>query len=191
MADKKYVVVNGIYVEKEIFSTYFVCDYSVCKGKCCYAQISDVELGGGGLSYVEAKEINSKRAQLLQYVSPDMLVAAIHPVNRIYGLHYTNLSDNKSCCFSNCERGCCALKIAHSEGVLSFPIPVECAVYPLTVYDNDGNTYVELLHLFDDFCQCAYKKGKSENTKVIDFVKEPLIQMLGEEFFNALKEYNP
>ena len=69
MANKKYVAIIGIYVEKAIFSTYFVCDYDVCKGSVVMLpyQTGPIFLGGG-LTNDEAKELTRKRHALLKYV---------------------------------------------------------------------------------------------------------------------------
>ena len=191
MANKKYVAINGIYVEKAIFSTYFVCDYDVCKGKCCYATLSDgTYLLGGGLTNDEAKELTRKRHTLLKYVPNKLQQFAVTPVVYTAFGNFTCLSDNNVCCYSDSENRCCALKNAHKSGDLSFPIPVECSLYPLS-YEGPNNKagYLKLLHTFDEFCGCAYEKGSREKICVIDFVKDSIIRLLGTEFFDTLKNY--
>ena len=37
-----------------------------------------------------------------------------------------------------------------------------------------------------DICRDAYEKGKREGIRVYEFLREPLIEIFGEEFYSAL-----
>ena len=50
-----------------------------------------------------------------------------------------------------------------------------------------GNTVGLNLHRWD-ICKDAYEKGKKEKVRVYEFLREPLTQAFGEEFYSALSE---
>lgn len=180
------VEIQGIKVDIRIFKTYFVCDYAVCKGACCHTKLKGVELNVGRLTYLEAKEIQEKE----DFLRTEITYKGKKPLfyTDIDG-QYTTLI-NGVCVFADMKNNRCFLKDTHSQGGISFAIPMYCHLYPLDYQVVEGKPTLYMSELFKEQCKAAYKKGKKEQTLVFMFLKEPIIRMFGDSFYNRLLEYH-
>lgn len=182
---KGFVKIEHVYVEKKIFDTYFSCDYEKCKGACCWDEV-DVELDGGSLLPTEAKEIRASKTVLADYVSSDFKENVLDkPTYQRSGNYFASLKQGK-CVLLNNACGTCAIKLAHRDGKMSFPIPVYCQLYPLYAFIEKGLIILCLMDTFGDTCKPAYEKGLRENMKVYRFCEQALIRLFGEEFYKKL-----
>lgn len=179
--------IDNILVEDTVFTAKFSCDYGKCKGACCNKPVPGVELFGGALSDYDAAEIlYHRRAISLLCDKSNQVIAGERPVSKYEGGFYTTLHDSK-CVLCSMDKGTCVLKLAKTSGVSDIGIPLSCQLYPL-LWEIDGD--VETLNvgdIFDD-CKYGYEKGEREGTYLIDFLKEPIIRGLGEDFYRKLKE---
>lgn len=183
-----YVEIDGIQVDSKIFTAKFCCDYTKCKGACCYIPIPDVELNGGALSDYEAAEILFNRKEISSLCDKeDQQLAEEQPVSKYEDTFYTTLREGK-CVFSSMCKGTCALKIAKDEKIGNVDIPLSCQLYPIVweVYPTYECLRVE--NIFDMICICGYEKGEQKGIFMLDFLKAPLIRSLGEEFYSKLKD---
>ena len=60
---KGFTLIDNVWVEDRIFSTYFSCDYDKCKGACCWAGDAK-DYDGGTLLAEEAQEILLRKTAL-------------------------------------------------------------------------------------------------------------------------------
>ena len=72
----------------------------------------------------------------------------------------------------------------HSEVVLQKPI--SCRLYPIRV--REFKYFTSLQYDRWDICSAAVRRGEQLGIKVYQFVKEPLIDAFGQEFYDQLIE---
>ena len=105
----------------------------------------------------------------------------------IEGQLVTSIVNNKDCVFT-CydEKGCCycALEKAYREGKTKFYKPLSCHLYPIRhkkVGDLDALNY----HRWE-VCKAAVVLGQKENVRGYEFLREPLIRMFGDAWYEDL-----
>ena len=181
--------IGNVWVQNEIFTTYFSCDYEKCGGACCWANIEGVEMDGGVVSPTEAIEIRKNRSELAKYCAVENMGKAItKPVYLSGARHCVSFNGKGECIYMSREKKTCVLKLAHVDGKLSFDIPQMCGLYPLWVQHKRGETFLYLENLFDDYCKDAYEKGKREDKLVFRFCEKALVRVFGEDFYESLCE---
>ena len=62
---------------------------------------------------------------------------------------------------------------------------MSCRLYPIRVTELTGGGLALNLHRWD-ICRDAYIKGEREGVRVYQFLREPLTEAFGEEFYEAL-----
>lgn len=68
-----------------------------------------------------------------------------------------------------------------------FPKPISCRLYPIRVSKlSNGMTALNLHHW--NICQCAFEKGRRERIPVFRFLRRPLTDTYGAEFYDALEQ---
>ena len=198
------IAIGDILVSDEILSEYFACDYERCKGACCVVGESGAPLEEdeaqqledawpayspimteNGRKCVEAKgffEIDRDG----DMVTPLMEMA---PAEReATGNETLMKSPDNPCAFaffenSNCL---CAVERTHICGGCAFKKPISCRLYPIRVIHlSDGSRGLNLhrWHL----CRESFEKGRREGVKVYRFLKAPIVDAFGEEFYEQLE----
>ena len=62
---------------------------------------------------------------------------------------------------------------------------MSCRLYPIRVTKFKGGGEALNLHRWD-ICKDAFEKGRREGTRVYQFLREPLTEVYGEEFYRDL-----
>ena len=98
----------------------------------------------------------------------------------------TPLIGNEECAYSILDDNIlmCGIEKAWSEGKISFRKPLSCHLFPVRIkYYTDfmAVNYEELT-----ICSPALKRGTTEGKYVYEFLKEPLIRILGEDPYKEL-----
>ena len=83
-------------------------------------------------------------------------------------------------CFCSPERRWC-------EGKCAFRKPVSCWLYPIRVTVLSNGMKALNLHRWH-ICADAFEKGRREGVKVYQFLREPLEEVFGKDFYQALCE---
>ncbi len=65
--------------------------------------------------------------------------------------------------------------------------PVSCSLYPIRVTKLTGGSLALNVHHWE-ICRPAFEKGRRENVRVYQFLRKPLTDSYGEEFWSALDE---
>ena len=73
------------------------------------------------------------------------------------------------------------------QGLGTFRKPISCSLYPIRVVDVGGGRVGLNLHRWD-ICKEAYEKGRREGIRVYEFLRGPLTDAFGTEFYSALSE---
>lgn len=186
----EYIEIDGIFISDEILRTKFSCDYEKCHGACCNEELPNEQLAGGSLTNEEASEIEHNKKYLECFVEArNHHALRMNPVERIDGKAYTPLDCHSACIFSNSERKMCSLILAKVGKILKNGIPLSCSLYPIVMEtEDDGTIFLEMSHLFDEFCEEAYKKGEEYGTTLTSFCSTPLIRAFGKEWYEKLKK---
>ena len=79
----------------------------------------------------------------------------------------------------------CAIERQFDKGLLKFRKPISCSLYPIRVVELGGGRIGLNLHRWE-ICSCAYEKGRREGIRVYEFLRGPLIEAFGAEFYDAL-----
>mgnify|MGYP001211668259 FL=1 len=181
------VEIEDKIVSTELFSEQFVCDLNKCKGACCVKGN-----GGAPLTDKEAELISNN----LDKIKPHMSSSGIETVER-EGVFYldeddvpaTNLNHKKECCFvyfDTANTAKCSIETAYKAGKIDFNKPQSCHLYPIRT--KDFNEFTALNYEVWDICSPACSLGESLKVPVYKFLKEPIIRVFGETFFEELSK---
>ena len=181
------VEIEDKIISTELFSEQFVCDLNKCKGACCVKGN-----GGAPLTDKEVELISNG----LDKIKPHMSRSGIKTVDK-EGVFYldhdevpaTKLIDKKECCFvyfddSNTAK--CSIETAYKAGDIDFNKPQSCHLYPIRT--KDFNEFTALNYEVWDICSPACSLGQSLKVPVYKFLKEPIIRVFGETFFEELSK---
>ena len=191
--------VGDVLLSSEILTEKFCCDLSVCKGACCVEGDA-----GAPVTLDEIAEIED----CLDEVWHDLSASAQSVIDK-QGVAYTDQDGDlvtsivrgKDCVFTyygdvecsmvngQCSiiKDCClcALEKAYREGKTRFCKPVSCALYPIREKQLGGGL-VGLNYNRWNVCKMAVAKGVLENTRLYQFLREPLIRRFGEAWYQEL-----
>ena len=191
--------VGDVLLSSEILTEKFCCDLSVCKGACCVEGDA-----GAPVTLDEIAEIED----CLDEVWHDLSASAQSVIDK-QGVAYTDQEGDlvtsivrgKDCVFTyygdvecsmvngQCSiiKDCClcALEKAYREGKTRFCKPVSCALYPIREKQLGGGL-VGLNYNRWNVCKMAVAKGVLENTRLYQFLREPLIRRFGETWYQEL-----
>lgn len=178
--------IKDTLVSLDLAEEFFCCDLSVCKGECC--------IEGDAGAPVTENECDEIR-KVLEVIEKDMAPRAIELV-REQGVSYideegdlvTSILDGKNCAFTCYGKGgicLCALEGAYRRGETSWKKPISCALYPVRVTEYSKFTAVNY-HKWD-ICKAARAKGKRDGIRLYQFLKDPLIEKFGQDWYDELK----
>lgn len=175
------VQIGDVLVSEEVVTEYFACDYEVCRGKCCIegdsgAPVEEGEIEGLEAGYDEYSKLmgeGGREAVAREgFFSIDIQNDIVTPlVAGSCECAYTHFTQDGNCL---CAIEMCGLKK-----------PVSCKLYPIRVTKLTGGGHALNLHRWD-ICKDAFEKGKREGIRVYQFLKGPLTEVYGEEFYEAL-----
>lgn len=181
------IQIEDIIIGREIVETEFACDVKKCKGACCTL---DSEFGAPLLKdeIVQIEDILDKVKDYL----PDRHKEEIEQNGFFETKHnelMTRSVKDRSCVFVFYENDVarCSIEKAFLDGNTNFRKPVSCHLFPIRISDFGGD--VLRFEKFDE-CSPALEKGKSENIKLVDFLKDSLIRKYGVKWYSKLKEYS-
>lgn len=177
--------IGDVLISDDVLSKRFLCDLSQCKGACC--------IEGDAGAPVEADEVKQLEDALPAVW--DDLSAEARDVIRQQGLTYTDIDgqqvisivDGRDCVFTcyDAKGMClCALEKAFREHRISFYKPISCHLYPIRV-SQVGDMKALNYHEWS-VCQGARLLGCKLNVRVYEFLREPLIRLFGQEWYNEL-----
>lgn len=176
--------IGNTLISLDIIENYFCCDLDKCHGQCCVEGDA-----GAPVTPEEVAMIENEWLKCSHFMSP----LAIEEIKK-KGVSYideegdlvTTIINGKDCVFTHHENGCCfcALEKNHRVGKSEFIKPVSCALYPIRITEYPTFTALNL-HKWD-ICKPAFIKGKQENIRVYEFLKDILIKIFGKQWFEEL-----
>lgn len=177
--------IKDALVTLDLAEQYFQCDLDKCLGECCIE-------GDAGAPIT--REEYEKLKTLVDVVRPDLLPSAIRRIEEA-GVGYvdeegdlvTQIVDGKNCVFTTYGEGgkcLCAIEKAFREGRTNFRKPISCYLYPLRLTEYPTFTAVNY-HRWK-ICKCAEVLGRANGTRLYQFMRQPLIERFGQEWYDEL-----
>ncbi len=181
------IEIGDILVSEEVVTEFFACDYPVCKGACCIVGESGAPLKEEELEPLEAAY--PFFSQLMQEKGRKAVEEkGFFEIDRDGDIVTPLVGGGEECAFchfddkGNCL---CAIERQFDKGIVKFRKPISCSLYPVRVVNLGGGRLGLNLHRWD-ICRCAFEKGRREGIRVYEFLKGPLTEAFGEEFYSAL-----
>lgn len=179
--------VGDVLLSPDIITEYFCCDYEKCKGACCIEGDA-----GAPVTLEEISEIENSLDDVW-----DELSASAQTVIDKQGVAYsdrdgdlvTSIVGGRDCVFTCYENGSClcALEKAFIQGKTTFCKPISCSLYPIRE-KQFSNGMIGLNYHRWEVCKDAVIKGKKNNIRVYEFLKEPLTRRFGSQWYEELQE---
>lgn len=180
------VQIGDILVSEDVILEYFACDYPVCRGKCCIVGDSGAPLLEEELDPIEANyDVFSPlmREEGRQAVREK----GFFEIDRDGDLVTPLVPGSEECTFCHFEDGNCLCSIERQffAGKSTFRKPISCQLYPVRAVRMRNGTIGLNLHRWD-ICACAFEKGRREGIRAYEFLKDPLTEAYGADFYEAL-----
>lgn len=178
------IQIQNTIVSLDVIEEFFCCDLDKCKGMCCVEGDA-----GAPLTDSEADTITKEYHKASKYMSAVALdIIKNQGVSYIdsEGDRVTSIIGNSDCVFTCHDNGIClcALEKAYRNGEMGFVKPSSCSLYPIRLTEYPTFTAVNL-HRWD-VCADAFRAGKEKGIRVYEFLKQPLIQRFGKDWWEEL-----
>lgn len=181
------IQIDDFLISSEIITEYFCCNYEECLGACCIVGDS-----GAPLEEAEAELIE----QNYQAISPLMSDAGRSKIEETGFFEIDGdgdmvtplLGNSEECAYTRFEgKGCfCAIERCHMAGRCNFVKPISCRLYPIRASKLSNGLTALNLHRWN-LCEGAFTKGRREGIRVYQFLKGPLTDAYGAEFYEQLE----
>lgn len=179
--------IKDTLVTLDLAEKFFCCDLDACHGECCIEGDA-----GAPITEDEKKQIE----KLLPEIYDDLLPEAKRVIAED-GVAYvdeegdlvTSIICGKNCVFTcYSESGCClcAIERAYREGKVGFRKPMSCYLYPVRISEYPNFTAVNY-HKWK-ICRKAETLGRKLGIRLYQFLKEPLTERFGAEWYAELCE---
>lgn len=183
------LIIDSKVISPELFKEEFVCNLNACKGACCWEGDS-----GAPLETEELDVLENIYEKVKPFLRPEGIaaiekqgVAVYVPQEHGFG---TTLIDDAACAYMTYEANGtakCGIEKAHEAGVIDYPKPISCHLYPIRVESLDNSSFEKLEYDRWDICSAACENGAKLNVPVYKFVKGPLIRKYGADFYEQLE----
>lgn len=181
------IEIGKCLVSEDVIFEFFSCDYETCKGKCCIAgeygaPLLEEELDKlegeydkfSGLMSQQGRDTVDKKGFFEIDIENDLVTPVVPGTEECA---FTNFDGDGNCL--------CAIEKCFYEGKCSFHKPISCRLYPIRVTQLTGGGLALNVHHWD-ICRDAFEKGKRENVRVYQFLREPIEEYFGKDFYEAL-----
>lgn len=177
--------VGHVLVSPDILTEEFCCDLDACKGICCVEGDAGAPLALDEVGSIEEvlDEVWSELSASAQAVIDKQGVAYADRDGDLV----TSIVGGKDCVFTCYEQGTClcALERAYRKGRTKWCKPMSCALYPIRVKDF-GNGMCGINYHRWSVCKAAVAHGQHLHLPLYRFLKGPLIQRFGQEWYDEL-----
>ena len=179
--------IKDTLVSLDLAERFFCCDLDQCLGQCCIDGDA-----GAPITKAEQKILEEITPSLM----PDLLPAARKEIED-NGVAYideegdlvTSIIDGRNCvytCYAEGGKCLCAIDRAYREGRCSWRKPLSCYLYPLRLTEYPTFTAVNY-HRWK-ICRSAETNGRKLGIRLYQFMREPLIERFGQEWYDELVE---
>ena len=179
--------IGDTLVSLDLAERFFCCDLDKCLGQCCIE-------GDAGAPIT--RDEYRKLEEITPALKSELLPAALRVIEED-GVGYideegdlvTSIIDGKNCvytCYASGGKCLCAIERAYRQGKCDFRKPISCYLYPLLLTEYPTFTAVNY-HRWK-ICRSAEQNGKELGIRLYQFMKEPLIERFGKEWYDELAE---
>lgn len=176
------IQIGDILVSEDVVTEYFACDYEICKGRCCIEGDSGAPMEDDETGYVERHY--PEYSSLMSGAGKAAVAAkGFFEVDRDGDIVTPLVEGSCECAFSHFLPGGHCLCAIERCGLSK---PISCKLYPIRVTRHAGGSCSLNVHHWD-ICKDAFEKGRREGIKVYQFLKGPLTEAYGEDFYKALE----
>lgn len=182
------IIIDGIFVNEDIFREQFVCDLSKCKGGCCVegdagAPLTDKEADSLERAYKNIESLLPEEHR--EKIEED----GSYTYDRRFG-KVTPTLDSGICAYAFHDKNGivkCALEQGQRDGNSNVPKPVSCHLFPIRVREQGG--FVTLNYEpRPGLCAPACELGRSLKIPVYQFLKDSIIRSFGESFYASVEK---
>lgn len=180
------IEIGRTIISRDVFEEHFLCDILKCKGACC------IEGDSGAPLTEEEARMTEETYPAFKHMLPKKHIREIKKqgfsVIDEDGDLVTPLVNNRQCAFSYYDdQGIlkCAIEKTFFEGKITYRKPLSCFLFPIRITEYkkfDAVNYQQL-----DICKPGRTCGQSEKLPLYKFLKTPLIQKYGEEWYKELE----
>lgn len=163
--------VGDVLLSPDIITEYFACDIAKCGGRCC-------EEGDAGAP-VTLDEIADIEEQL-DDLWPRLSASAQSEIDRT-GVAYADPEGELVTCIVN-NRDCA---FRGPQGCLLCQRPISCHLYPIR--EKKIGDFIGLNYHRWEICKDAVEKGRHEDVRLYQFLREPLIRRFGSAWYQELE----
>ncbi len=172
-------------ISLDVIEKKFCCHVAKCKGECCVQGDSGAPLTDEETAILEEEYPNFK-----DYIRPEGRAAVDEQGTWIIDVENDNVTPligDKECAYVVFEEGIaqCGIEKAFLEGKTTFRKPVSCFLYPIRL--KKYPTFTAVNYDVWDICKPALAYGKKQGLYVYQFLKDPLIQRFGEDWYKELE----
>ena len=175
------VQIGDVLVSEDVITEYFACDYGICKGRCCIegdsgAPLEERELEGLERDYPTYSTLMSEGGKAA------VAAKGFFDIDRDGDLVTPLVQGSCECAYTHfLPDGSCLCAIER----LGLCKPISCKLYPIRITPLTGGGLALNVHHWD-ICRDAFEKGRREGVRVYQFLKGPITERFGEEFYAAL-----
>ena len=180
-----FLIQENTLVSLELVERFFCCNLDVCHGDCCIEGDA-----GAPITKEEYKKLKEILPEVWDYLLPSAQreieengVGYLDPEGELV----TQIVDGRNCVFTCYEEGglcSCAIEKAFRAGKIDWRKPISCYLYPVRIKKMPTVTAVN----YDRWkiCKSAEVLGRKEGIRLYQFLKEPLTERFGKEWYDEL-----
>lgn len=179
------LIVGNVLVSEELIDKCFCCDLEKCKGFCCVEGDS-----GAPIAQDEVADLEEYFPIFSKYMTEEGVAVVENGGTFVFdgndSFDTPLVESNDACAFAYFEKGIakCAIEKSFRNGEIPFRKPISCYLYPIRI--SKVGDYEALNYNQWNVCSSAVENGYKNSIPIYKFLKEPLIQMYGEEWFEEL-----
>lgn len=175
------IQIGDILVSEEVVTEFFACDYQACKGACCIEGDSGAPMGEEEPNRLE-RDYPCYAPLMTDGGRQAVSDKGFFEIDREGDIVTPLVKDSQECAFCHFPGDGSCLCSIEKAGRMK---PVSCSLYPIRVTRLTGGGLALNLHRWD-ICRQAFEKGGREGTRVYQFLRKPLEDNYGKDFWEAL-----
>ena len=180
-------IVGNVLISEEIINKCFCCDLDSCKGLCCVEGDA-----GAPVAPEEVAELEECFSCFKKYMTSEGVNLVENNGTFVFdgddAFETPLMKSNDACAFAFFEKGIakCAIEKAFHNDEISFRKPLSCFLYPIRI--SKVGEYDALNYEHWSVCKTAVENGNKLKLPVYKFLKEPLTEKYGEDWYKELEE---
>jgi hypothetical protein len=179
------VSVRNTSVDPSIAEVKFACNLAQCKGACCTMPGPK----GAPLTEEESIEIAKAFSVIKKYLNEDHLrtIDERGLVERHDAEITTTCFEHRACVFVTYEKGVakCSFEKAYFNNEIGWRKPLSCHLFPIRV-DHGFDDHLRFESIPE--CSPALMRGQSENIYLSEFLKDSLVRLYGEAWYEEFRK---